>query len=96
MLILTPIVPNSFYKIIPLQFFKCTDAVRVDFYESKYFYCIGLEVNLKEINVSTRNWVIRYQDLDYWRALVNAAWNLLSFISYGISGFHKPWNLWVL
>ena len=33
-------------------------------------------MNLKEIDISTRNWVDSAQDMDYWRALVNAALNL--------------------
>jgi hypothetical protein len=30
-----------------------------------------------------RNWTGSDQDMDYWRALVNAALNL---------GYHKPWS----
>ena len=32
-------------------------------------------MGLKEIGVSTRNWVDSAQDRDYWRALANVAWN---------------------
>ena len=32
---------------------------------------------LKEINVSTRNWIDLAHDGDYWRALVNVALKLL-------------------
>ena len=35
-----------------------------------------LELDLKEIGISSRNWVDSAQDRDYWRALVNAALNL--------------------
>ena len=38
-------------------------------------------MDLKEIGINTRKWVDSTQDRDYWRALVNAAFNL-----------HKPWN----
>ena len=31
---------------------------------------------LKEMGVSTRNWIDSTQDKDYWRVLVNAALNL--------------------
>ena len=34
-------------------------------------------MNLKEIGIDTRNWVDWAQDRDYWKALVNAALNLL-------------------
>ena len=34
-------------------------------------------IDLKEIGIDTRNWVDSAQDRDYWRALVNAALNLL-------------------
>ena len=34
----------------------------------------GMEI--KEIGINTRNWVDSAQDTDYWRALVNAAFNL--------------------
>ena len=34
-------------------------------------------MDLKEIGVNTRNWVVSAQDRDYWRALVTAALNLL-------------------
>ena len=30
-------------------------------------------MNIKEIGTNTRNWVDSTQDMDYWRALVNAA-----------------------
>ena len=33
-------------------------------------------MDLKEMGVSTRNWVDSVQDSDYWRVLVNAALNL--------------------
>ena len=33
-------------------------------------------MDLKEIGISTRNWVDSAQDRDYWRALVSAALNL--------------------
>ena len=32
--------------------------------------------NLKEIGINTRNWIDSAQDRDYWRVLVNAAFNL--------------------
>ena len=32
-------------------------------------------MDLKEIAVSVRSWIDSAQDRDYWRALVNAAWN---------------------
>jgi hypothetical protein len=35
-----------------------------------------IKMHLKEIGVSTRNWVDSAQDRDYWIALVNAALNL--------------------
>ena len=34
-----------------------------------------LRVNLKEIDINTRNWVDSAQDRDYWRAVRNAALN---------------------
>ena len=36
----------------------------------------NIRVNLKEIGISTANWVDLALDRDYWRALVNAVWNL--------------------
>ena len=43
----------------------------------------NIRMDLKEICINTRNWVDSAQDMDYCRALVNAALN---------SGFHKPWS----
>jgi hypothetical protein len=43
----------------------------------------NIRINLKEIDISMRNWIDSAQDRDYWRALVNAALNLR---------FHKPWS----
>ena len=37
----------------------------------------NIRMDLKEIGVNKRNWVDLAQDRDYWRALVNAALNLL-------------------
>ena len=34
-------------------------------------------MDLKELGVNTRNWVDLAHDSDYWRALANAALNLL-------------------
>ena len=42
-------------------------------------------MDLKEIGITTRNWVISAKDRDYWRALVNAALNIRGFISHGSS-----------
>ena len=36
----------------------------------------SIRMNLKEIGVSTRNWIDSVQDGDYWRALVNVVLNL--------------------
>ena len=36
----------------------------------------NIRMVLKEIGVSTRNWIDLVQVRDYWRALVNAALNL--------------------
>ena len=36
----------------------------------------NIRMDLKEIGIITRNWVHSTQDMDYWRALVNAALNL--------------------
>ena len=33
----------------------------------------NVRMGLKEIGLNTRNWVESAQDIDYWRALVNAA-----------------------
>ena len=36
----------------------------------------NIRMDLKEIDVNTRNWIDSAQDRDYWRTLVNAALNL--------------------
>ena len=36
----------------------------------------NIRMDLEEIGINTRNWVGSTQDRDYWRALVNAAFNL--------------------
>ena len=36
----------------------------------------NIRMDLKEIGISTREWVDSAQDRNYWRALVNAALNL--------------------
>ena len=35
----------------------------------------NIRMDLKEVDISTKNWVDSAQDGDYWRALVNAALN---------------------
>ena len=37
----------------------------------------NIKMDLKEIGVNMRSWIVSTQDRDYWRALVNAALNLL-------------------
>ena len=36
----------------------------------------NIRIDLKEIGINTRNWVDSAQDRGYWRALLNAAWNV--------------------
>ena len=36
----------------------------------------NIRIDLKEIGIKTRNWLDSAQDMDYWRALVNASLNL--------------------
>ena len=36
----------------------------------------NIRMDLKEIDINTRNWLGSAQDMDYWRTLVNAALNL--------------------
>ena len=36
----------------------------------------NIRMDLKEIGISTKNWIDSAQDKDYWRALVNSALNL--------------------
>jgi hypothetical protein len=36
----------------------------------------NIRMNPKEISINTRNWVDSAQDRVYWKALVNAAYNL--------------------
>ena len=35
-------------------------------------------MDLKEIGINTKNWVDLAQDRDYWRALVNMAFKIIS------------------
>jgi hypothetical protein len=35
-----------------------------------------IRIGLKEVGIDMRNWIDSAQDRDYWRALVNVAWNL--------------------
>ena len=37
----------------------------------------NIRMGLEEIGINAGNWVDSTQDMDYWRALVNAALNLL-------------------
>ena len=43
----------------------------------------NIRMYLEEIGINEGNWVDSAKDMNYWRALVNAALN---------SGFHKPWS----
>ena len=36
----------------------------------------NIRINLKEIDINTRNWVDSAENRDYWKTLVNAALNL--------------------
>ena len=44
----------------------------------------NIRMDIREIGINTRNWVDLAQDVDYWRALVNA--------TLDPPGFHKPWS----
>ena len=43
----------------------------------------NVRMDIKEIGISTRNWVDSVQDKDYWRVLVHACCT---------SGINKPWS----
>ena len=45
----------------------------------------NIRMNIKEIGINARNWIDSSQDGDYWRAILNAALNLLVSISHGVS-----------
>ena len=36
----------------------------------------NIRMNIKDIGIYKRNWIVSAQDRDYWKALVNAALNL--------------------
>ena len=36
----------------------------------------NIRIDLQEIGIITRNWVVSAQDRDYWRVIVNVALNL--------------------
>ena len=49
-----------------------------------------MRMDLKEIDINTRNWIDSAQDMGYWRALVNAALNFpvpqaMELVSYYLS-----------
>ena len=46
-------------------------------------------MDLKEIGISTRNWVDLAQDRDYWKALVNAALNFRVPYAMGLVNYHN-------
>jgi hypothetical protein len=35
----------------------------------------NIRMDLKEMDINTRNWIDSAQDMDYWRALVNPEFN---------------------
>ena len=45
----------------------------------------NIRMHLKEIGISTRNWVDSAQDRHYWRVFENAALSLRVAISHGVS-----------
>ena len=49
----------------------------------------NIRMDLKEIDINTRNWVASVQDRDYWRAIVYAELKLLGCISDGVSYTYK-------
>ena len=44
----------------------------------------NIRMDLKEIDVNTRNWVNSAQDGDYWKAIQNATLKIPNSISYSI------------
>ena len=61
----------------------------------------NIRMDLEEIGINARNWVVLAQDRDYWRALVNAAFNLrvpltMELVSYFATLRGLSYNLEVL
>jgi hypothetical protein len=61
---------SHFFIFLPSRFSFCNES---------YFrrWEDNIRMDLKEIGINRRNWVVSAQHRDYWRALVNAALNLL-------------------
>ena len=50
----------------------------------------NIRMDIKEIDINTRNWVDLTQDRGYWRALVNAALNPRVFeVKTSLAGFGR-------
>ena len=45
----------------------------------------NIRIGLREIGMNSRDWVYSIEDMDCWRALVNAALNLRGSINKGVS-----------
>ena len=43
-----------------------------------------ISMDLKEIGINTRNWLDLAQIIDYWRALMNGAFDILDSIIHGV------------
>ena len=56
----------------PFKILKGTRTEKRTLGRSRRRWEDNIRMDFKEIGINTRNWVVSAQNMDYWRALVNA------------------------
>ena len=69
----------------PFKILTGTPTRKIPLERPRHRWEDNIRTDLKEIGINMRNWVDLAKDRDYWKVLVNVAYELPCSISHGVN-----------